>query len=164
RTGDLLALRIDALNLRLDAGDPAAPQLVIDDAAQPAYLVVHFPPQTIAEAAYFRSAPTPAPPGEPPVRNPGEPPPPTPEQAFAPPGTTAARIGGASRLVFQVPAEVAIPYNVAGLLDWSRLVPVLSPLVQPDADDAAPAIRPPDALETAIELPYRLLIAPTPDM
>ena len=167
RPDDLLTLRIDALNLRLDAGDPAAPQLVIDDAAQPAYLVVHFPPQTIAEAAYFRSSPPPppSPPGEPPVRNPGEaPPPPSPEQAFAPPGSTAARIGGASRLVFQVPTEVAIPYSVAGLLDWSRLVPALSPLVQPDAEDAAPAIRPPDALETAIELPYRLLIAPTPDM
>jgi hypothetical protein len=162
RPDDLLSLRVDARNLRLDAADPAAPQLVVDDPGQPAYLVIHFPPQAIAEAAYFQSSPTPPPKNEPPVRNPGDPPPTPPVQPPPPAGSTPARIGGASRLVFLVPPDIAIPYNVAGMLDWGRLTPVVSPLTQPDAGFSRPPIGPPAPLETAIELPYRLLISPEP--
>ena len=43
------------MNLRVDGeGDDRA--LVVDDAASPAQLSVGFPPQTIAESAYFRSS------------------------------------------------------------------------------------------------------------
>jgi hypothetical protein len=164
RPDDLLALRVKALNLRLDTADPANPLLMAEDPAQPAFLVVHFPPQTVAEGAYFRASPSPNMPGEPPQRNPPEPPPAPPaEQPFPPPGNTAARVGGATRLVFQLPEGTVIPYSIAGLLDWSQLTPVVSPLLQPDAAAAAPPIRPPAALETAIELPYRLVLSPEPN-
>src|SRR6476659_2414891 len=56
RPDDLLNLRIEAINLRLDAQDPAEPALVIEDPQRPAYLAFIFPPQTIAERAYFEAA------------------------------------------------------------------------------------------------------------
>ncbi|MSR56220.1 MAG: hypothetical protein EXS05_00915 [Planctomycetaceae bacterium] len=75
----------------------------------------------------------------------------------------------AAWLVFKVPATARVPYNVAGLLDWSALEPNLNPIAavgpNPTADQVAnvPAIAPPGALETAIELPYHLTISPNRD-
>ena len=56
RPDDLLNVRIEAANLRLDTYDLQAPALVVDDPQQPAYLTFIFPPQTIAERAYFEAA------------------------------------------------------------------------------------------------------------
>ncbi len=61
RPDDLLNLEIAGVNLRLDQADPKAPALVVDDPAQPALLVVTFPPQTIFEEAFFDSTPNPPP-------------------------------------------------------------------------------------------------------
>ena len=49
-------LGIEASNVRLDSYDPAEPVLVVEDPRQPAYLTFNFPPQTIAECAYFEAA------------------------------------------------------------------------------------------------------------
>ncbi len=172
RPDDLLNLELSALNLRLDGG--AEPALVVDDPEQPARLIVTFPPQTIAETAYFRSSPVP---GEEPAPDPGNPPPPPPgERPLDLPGevggspvfprTGVARLADRSRLAFDVPAGARLPLTVEGLLDWSGLEPAVSPIAaippDPTAEQiaAAPAIRPPEAAETALELPYRLVISP----
>jgi hypothetical protein len=64
-----------------------------------------------------------------------------------------SRIAGPSRLAFIVPKEIAsIPFTLESLLDWSGLVP---PRPRPDQFQA------PQLTETAIELPYRLVLAPS---
>jgi hypothetical protein len=170
RPHDLLALRVRAVNLRLDTSDPARPRLVRDPPAAPALLVFGFQPQSIAEAAYFETAPPPPPPFDPTKLDPPVPPPSSPpgtSDTPLPPGSTPARMSGGSRLVFRLPDHVdEIPYTTAGLLDWSRLELVLPPgaTVPPGATNAPqhspPSIAEPESLETAIELPYRLLLAP----
>ena len=170
RPDDLLNLQIECRNLQLDADSPDGPVLVAEDAAQKAYLIVHFPPQTIAEEAVFESFPmSKAPPnGTPdePVRQNDQ----TclvtlkiPEKSSA-----HARLGEPTRLVFQLPANSnpRIPYTIEGLLDWAELELSVSPIADvpeiPTSDQwlNAPAITPPSAVETAIELPYRLILSP----
>jgi type VI protein secretion system component Hcp len=170
RSDDLLNLELEGVNLRLDADDPEDPALVVDEPATPARLVVLFPAQTIAETAYFESPPfagevAPQPPGEPPEPDPAE-------RPLDPPGSvgsgrdSVARIAGSSRLVFDVPTGTRIPLTFNGLLDWSELELAVSPIaaIPPDPTDeqiaSAPAIRPPEPAETALELPYRLVVSP----
>lgn len=77
-----------------------------------------------------------------------------------------ARIAAASRLVFSVPVGRRIPYTLEGLLDWRGLEPVLHPIASLSEDASAaqradaPPISAPTANQTALELPYRLLISP----
>lgn len=166
RPDDLLNLRIDGENLRLDAGGADGPVLVLDDAARPGFLIVTFPPQTVVEQAVYESSPTP-PPNFPPVpkesgdlhTHPPETPPVLPAKA---------RIGGPSRLVFRIPAgsPLAIPYDMSSLLDWDRLELSVSALADvppvPTRREHldAPDISQPGRTETAIELPYRLILSP----
>lgn len=161
RPDDLLNLHIECENLRLDKSRPDQPALVPVDPAQPVYLIITFPPQTIAEQAIFESAPT-----NPPPEDAGKPfnkPPTAPS-----PAGISARLGGASRLVFRraANAETRIPYSLAGLLEgqgWELSVAPLADVPeQPTAAQRAnaPAIKAPARLETAIELPYRLILSP----
>ena len=174
RPDDLLVLVVEATNMRLDTSDPQHPQLV-RAAAGLALLTFRFPPQSIIEKAYFEVAPPPTvtlnpPPSNPPKSNPPLPTlpvPPTANEQPDPPGQVSALMSGESRLVFQVPDNLpAIPYTIEGLLDWSRLTPVLPPAasVLPGASQATghapPAIAEPGADETSLELPYRLMVAP----
>ncbi len=174
RSEDLLNLRVEIAGLRLDSTDAANPVLIVDDPQQPAFLTVTFPPQTIAESAYFEAAIVkPADAGSKrsdtdatnttiePLDPPGQP---------QTPHRTAAQLGHPSRLVFRVPAEARIPFSIAGLLDWSKLQLNVNPIAaigrapSPDEIAHAPGIHPPAANETAIELPYRLVISPTGDV
>lgn len=117
RPDDLLNLRIEATNLRLDSSDPEKPVLVVEDAHRPAFLAFIFPPQTIAERAYFEAAivKPPVDPGQPKAIKPDpdpDPKRPDPESASTtgepldPPGyvdnkrPTVAQLGHPSRLVF----------------------------------------------------------------
>lgn len=163
RADDLLHVHVEAVNMTLDLADPAAPQLVVEDQNQEAYLVVGFPPQAVVEEAVFDPRPAiPAPVPQPPLaltepKAPSKP---------APNGVLRSRISDISRLVFIVPPNRAIPFTVAGLLDWHDLEPRLSPLAAPprhptsaEADAAGPIEAPGSGL-TGIELPYRLLISP----
>jgi len=120
RAEDLLALRIEASNLKVVPGTP--PQLARAGAG-PARLILHFPPQAIAEEVFYEVPSTgiadkegnkeregkPAPPdtgiGSPPVR---------------------ARIAGESRLSFIVPDDAAwsIDYTLAGVLAACRTLPL----------------------------------------
>jgi Type VI secretion system effector, Hcp len=175
RPDDLLNLGIEVVNLRLDTSTPDDPGLVVDDPSAPAALVVTLPPQTIAETAYFEASPVPA---DPPKNGPVRPDPDAGKSSDAdrdPPGVPGphrahtAEIGGTSRLVFTVPADVRLPYSIEGLLDWSQLplrvgpIAAIPPNPTPEQIAAAPSIQPPTATETALELPFRLVISPNGD-
>jgi len=156
----------------------ASLSLVVHDPDRPALLRVMFPPQHIAEFAAFESSTiaedangsddslrdahnrrTADNLSSPTVTDP---------DPLPLPGTDnfKARIAASSRLVFRVPEGRRIPYTVAGLLDWRGLDVVLHPIASLDenASDAqraaAPAISAPTASQTALELPYRLVISP----
>ena len=163
RPDDLLRLLIEARNLKPVRSGDDGPALVVDDAAQPAYLSVIFPPQTIAESAYFEASIVPAdvPPGQ------TEPPPPQTIDTPGLPGQVNARIAHPSRLVFKVPGNARIPLTIEGLLDWAGLELSVNPIaaIGPNPSQAeikqAPNIAPPTETETSLELPYRLIVSPT---
>lgn len=166
RPDDLLNLQVEAANLRLDADNPEQPVLVVEDPQQPAYLTFIFPPQTIAESAYFEAAIV-APDGDPQRPDPDKD---NPTEPLDPPGSVGVRLAHPSRLVFKVPADARIPFSTEGLLDWSKLELSVNPIAaigpHPTAEQIAnaPAIQPPAPHETALELPYRLLISPNRDV
>src|SRR5688500_12056102 len=179
RPDDLLNLHIEAINLVLETDEHNNPILTVQEPLQPAYLIVIFPPQTIAEGAYFESSEVPAAndgskrldpdsgsakiddeldiPGQ--LDKSGVA---TPESRF-PPRRTNAQIGHPSRLVFNVPAEAQIPFSVSGLLDWSNfelnlnLIAAIGKDPTPEQISSAPGISQPTPEETAIEMPYRLV-------
>jgi hypothetical protein len=78
-----------------------------------------------------------------------------------------AKIANTSRLVFKVPPNIMIPYSVQGLLNWSKLELQVNPIAAigdnptPDQINSAPAIQEPKQTETALELPYQLIVSPT---
>ncbi len=163
RPDDLLNLKIEGENLRLDAEDRSAPVLVLEDRSQPGYLIVTFPPQTVAEEAFYEASSTKPPPKEQNKPYNSNPPP-----EGLPSAPVTARIGGPSRLVFRIPAgsDTRIPFNIEGVLDWDGFEFSVSPLAdvppEPTALErqAAPNISEPKRLESIIELPYRLHISP----
>jgi hypothetical protein len=163
RPDDLLNLRIETVNLKLDTDDPAHPVVIADDAEQPSYLIVNFPPQAIVEEAFYQSSAVKAPPAD--ASKPYNQKPPS-ANLPAPDAGARARIGGPSRLVFRVPPDARIPYTIDGLLNWEDLSLNVSaiadmPEVPTDREaNVAPAIKPPDKVETALELPYRLILSP----
>lgn len=166
RREDLLSLRFEFFNLRLLMGIEAAhPVLVRIRSDREAVIVVVFPTQAVTEQAFPEHASAgelghgaddgPA----------GEPSPPRIPHAAA----------GESRLAFTVPRHVTgIPYTLASLLDWTQLEPRLVPVAsgQPDPPtptsgptigvEPFPVIRQPTERETGIELPYGMLVSPSP--
>src|SRR5437868_10001670 len=98
RPEDLLNLHIAGFNFHV-AGSKAHPKLQRIHADTDALLVVTFPPQSVNESATLEGAP---------LALPGQP---------AQAATIVARIAGASRLVFRLPAHAAmptIPYTIEG--------------------------------------------------
>lgn len=103
RALDLLALRIELRNLTIEPGDPP---LLKRTRRGSGYLILHFPPQSITEQAFYQAAPpgfadanalsASETPDAPPIR---------------------ARIADESRLVFRVPAGTVIPWTLEGVLD-----------------------------------------------
>ena len=133
RPHDLLVLEFEMVNLR-----PSADGTVLEliDAANDAFVVVHFPPQAISEATFVGAV-------------------------DAPPIRTV--LSGPTRLVFRVPPETTVPLTAAGVLNWDDWEPVLPPTAKPrgtlpDAGIPAPAL--PSPLETAVEFPWRLVLSP----
>ena len=171
RPDDLLVLSVQAVNFRVDTSAPDRPRLVRDAPGEAAYLVYVFPPQSVAEQAFFETVQIKGqdqsginpPPSTPPL--PGPQPLPTPETPKAP-GSVAAWVAGQSRLVFRLPAGLdEVEFSIAGLLDWSQLEPVLPAAAQvlPGASSGPsgpPPIAAPGSLETSLELPYRLMMSP----
>lgn len=170
RPDDLLALKVEGVNLKLDVSRPGRPRLVREKPGETSYLVFKFAPQTIAEQASFELSQVQPPPFNPPQVNPPVPPqPPPPGTSESPPavGATGVRMAGPSRLVFRWPDRLdAVDYDIASLLNWSQFELVLpeAAKVLPGAVAASgksgPPIGEPKELETALELPHRLLISP----
>ena len=164
RPDDLLVLSVQAVNLRLDTSAPDRPRLVRDAPGEAAYLVYVFPPQSIAEQAFFETAKI----KKQPSFNtlPGALEPPTIPDPLAPPGGVAAWVAGESRLVFRLPSGLGgVEFSIAGLLDWSQLEPVLPAAAQvlPQASSGPsgpPPIAAPGRQETSLELPYKLMMSP----
>jgi hypothetical protein len=140
---DLLAVRFEFHNLVLVKDGPAS-RLVREQAEEDAFVIVHFPPQHVAEAVTIEKG--------------------------IPSSPMRGRVAGPSRLAFRLRAGVdQLPFTLDALLDWSSAEPSLVPAARPARgtvfEDAAqaPLLREPTATETAIELPYRLLLSPHPE-
>ena len=137
RAEDLLVLEVDVVNLVLSDDGRRLERAEPDTAA---HLIVRFPSQHVGEQAFFESSSGSVVPDPPPV------------------GALAA---GTSRLVFTLPDDRAdVPFTAEGLLDWSGLVPRLAPNALPAGATEGPAPALPADDQTAIELPYRLLLSP----
>jgi len=142
RPDDLLVLRVDTANLQLDTTDAKNPKLVPEKASEPSYLIVEFQPQSIFEKAYLETQ----------NNGPGS-------DLLDAPGTVPARMSGGSRLVFRLPKHLKqIPFTLKALLDWSQLELVLSPTAR--GKPLPPPIVAPTDLESALEIPYRVVLAP----
>ena len=194
RPDDLLHLQIDGENLHLITDDRRGPLLTVVNPQRTAFLRFTFAPQTIAESAFFEAALVPGKTPDTAITSEPNPkiihPSPdltsTTNDPLAAPGTTSssanaaakkanktatvAQIGHPSRLVFIVPADAAIPYTVEGLLEWSNLtlnvnaIAAIGDNPTPAQIAGAPAIHEPTANETALELPYQLVISPTSEV
>lgn len=165
RPDDLLVLTIELVNFRLDASNAKNPLLRIDKSADPAYLIAHFPPQSITERTFFEtSSTTPPTYNVPPPPAPAPPPDPGGPDALLPPGEVAARMSGPSRLVFRVSKDAKpIPFTTEALLEWSSFNLVVSaPAAAASNAPPSPALKiaAPAPTETAIEIPYRLILSP----
>lgn len=152
RAQDLLLLTFRFKDLYLKSHFAHAPEVTPagkKGSYQTGYLIVEFPPQSILEQSFYETDSTVNPP-----------------QSDAPlrPPPIQSRIAGVSRLVFKV--KQPMDYSLEGLLDWANLelnVPwvALSPDQEPE--QLVNRIAPPGDLETALEVPYRLLLSPHKD-
>jgi hypothetical protein len=133
--------------------------------ASGARLIAHFQPQHIAEQAFYQSSEDLAQPGEPGIETP------------PPPGAVQSRMAGSSRLAFDVPKSEKFPYTLDGVLEAIKRLPLsVDPVSAYDPDrtgclpldlllkvfnlSPAPHVAPPTDTQTAIEVPYRLILSP----
>jgi len=133
RADDLLALTFDCFNLRLDRPRGQPPRLSRVTAGQPAFVVVGLAPQHVAERFMI--------------------------DRF---GRTPSLMANRSRLAFRVTDDVdSLPFSLEALLDWAphRLSVTANAAARlPGAERPGPAE--PAPTQTAIELPYRLVLSP----
>lgn len=108
------------------------------------YLVVHFPPQNIAERAYWEADDA-----QEAAKNDPNNSDQIPENMEEPAGGNETpdlppiehRIAGPSRLAFKLPSGMTqLPYTLADLLDWSSLTPSVVPSAVPPPPPPSPAI------------------------
>lgn len=133
RRNDQLSLKFDFYNLVRDtrAGQPS--QLIRKFPGLGTFVVVTFPPQSVAEQAF------------------------TYEDTNAQ-GPAGALVSGPTRLVFAVPESITkVPFTMTGLLDWFPWALNLTPSA---AGVAGLAPHAPTPSETSIELPWRLILSP----
>src|SRR4030088_3159118 len=140
RRDDMLDLQFSFYNLQLVTGAPG-PRLV-RQATGDAYVVVGFPPQAIGEEAIIETDSDGVPP-----------PPPVPVRAF---------LADRPRVAFKVPdSTTSIPSTLDALLGWTAWT-LSNPAVAQPAPQGTPTILEPSAVQTAIEVPWRLVLAPDP--
>jgi hypothetical protein len=146
RRDDMLALRFDFFNLvRNNKGD-----LVRLNAAQPAYIVAtpgygaDYAPQNIGEQAFPETGYST---GDAPLTNPGD---------------VKASLSGRSRLAFRVPAATeSIPFTLDALLNFTQFEPSVVPVATaPGVTPADRTIRVPTETETALEMPWHMVLSP----
>ncbi|SDF42950.1 hypothetical protein SAMN05216553_101599 [Lentzea fradiae] len=129
-----LRRREDSLNLRIDLfnADVSGAQLRKVGSGG-AYLVVHFPPQAVLERTLTNRLGL------------GDLPLPT-------------RVSGPSRLAFDITSALPMALTVDALLAWTAFVPRLAPTAT--TTQTASALVAPIDTETALELPWRMLLSP----
>ncbi|MDE2402651.1 MAG: hypothetical protein KGL90_13395 [Burkholderiales bacterium] len=148
RPNDLLALRLQLINLKVlaSASSDAPPRLERASDSGDAFIVLHFPPQSVAEQAFFETVvasgspdvPPTAPPPQPDVNPPlGNPP-------------VRARMANESRLVFAVPKGFSVPYRLADVLDACQQLALQVPA------NALPRTTPPVIIVKPWPLPFKL--------
>ncbi len=150
---DLVYLSFDFYNLQIDTTDPAKPTLGKQNTRLDSWIVVRFPPQHLTEVAIGEDAHSD----------------PSPSDAFAlHPQPVETRLAGESRLAFTIPSTLLpLPYDLDHLLDWDAWQPrmvqaaggprpggLLAPL--------SPFLVAPAPGQTAIELPWFLVLSPSP--
>lgn len=137
RPDDLLVLTVRLTNLEVS---PDRRSLARVDPDQPAALTFELPPQHQSERAFLE------------WEDGYEPAAPAPIQVV-----TAAP----SRLAFTLPeGQQSWPLDVATLLDWAGLTPSLAGNAVPPDATSGPAPGSPAPDQTALELPYRLVLSP----
>ena len=137
RPQDLLIARFELINLHIEKKTFRAPRLVRADGHAPAFLLVHLPPQHVAERAFFKEELNPEKPSI---------------------GCMESQLACESRLGFRLRDDVAeIPYDLASLLNWD---PQIFEPVKVPATRAKNDILPAKRLETDIEFPWRLHLSP----
>jgi len=105
RHEDLLALDFEFINFNLETGGGKPARLVRKEANKPAYLIVHFKPQSIAEQAFWEAAPEFNNASSDPLKDP----------------PIQSRLSGPSRLAFLIPDNIQeIPYTFHELLSWEK--------------------------------------------
>jgi hypothetical protein len=137
RPEDLLVARFELVNLEIRKCWLSKPRLVRTRPQAAAFIVVHLPPQHVAEKAFEQ----------------------TPKTDELPRiADMESRIANESRLVFRLQDQVSeLPFDLATLLDWRP--EVFCPVKVP-AERLRAEIKPPGELETDIEFPWRLHISP----
>jgi hypothetical protein len=163
RPEDHLVLEIEFRGVDFTPPSGATPGEV--RGASGARLIAHFQPQHVAEQAFYQSSEDLAQPGEPGIETP------------LPPGAVQTRMAGSSRLAFDVPTGEKLPYTLEGVLEAIKRLPLSFDRVSaydPDRTGClpldlllkffkvppAPHVAPPTDTETAIEVPYRLILSP----
>ena len=144
RPDDLLLLDFEFINLNLETGDAKVSRLVPVSGKQ-AYIVVNFPPQNIAEEAFFEANPMEDDPDFPkpskPRYVPDEKKPTKPEKIESLP--VQSRMSSPSRLVFEVPEGIReIPYTIPGLLNWVGYTQRVAPTALPPGTGRGQACNP----------------------
>ncbi|MDQ2783311.1 hypothetical protein [Lapillicoccus sp.] len=141
RPVDMVDLRLEAPNCHLEPVDGAAEIVAEADAR----LILHFPTQHIGERAWD-------------AETPGAP----------TPNVSGHRAAGPSRVVLDLPKGTRIPYSLEGVLAAANTLPLRVPAnATPAPDQAGPppptgiGPEPPKDDETAIEVPYRLVVSPS---
>src|SRR5690606_12091735 len=75
-------------------------------------------------------------------------------------------LSGSSRLAFRMPGNrSSLPFNLQGLLSWAGLVPSVVPAATSPLQLLTPQVvqlAPPSANQTAIEIPWRLVLSTNP--
>lgn len=144
RREDFIDLDFDFYNLMPRTG-AAGTELVRVTTGLDAWVVVHFHPQHLMEEAFLEAQSQ------------------AQSDPLKSPGTVGARLAGSTRLAFVVPSSVtAIPYDASGLLTWASWVQQVTVGARPAlAGGAAPMLREVLPWETAIELPWWLILSPS---
>ncbi|MBM7789635.1 hypothetical protein [Tenggerimyces flavus] len=135
RRDDLVNLRFELDNVTISP-DGTTLRRGIDLPGLPSRLIVHFPPQSLAEVTSLDDDPLPALP----VR---------------------AVLARESRLAFDITNSLPMPLTIERLLAWNSHVALLPPNATSTRPMCyVPNLREPQAAETAIELPWKLVTSP----
>lgn len=131
RREDSLNLRVDLFNADVVQTSGGAELRKVTTGS--AFLVVHFPPQAVLERMLTD-----------PLRLTDIP--------------LATRVAGRSRLAFDITAALPMAVTVDALLAWTGFVPSLAPTAT--RTQTASALVAPTDTQTALELPWRILLSP----